>query len=506
MRNIFTCICLSISSLAIMATDYNDKLVVDIDGNKVEQTATISVDQQTNGKYTLSLQNFVLEAEGNQLGVGNIILNNVEGTTTDGSTLLTASQNVNITNGNLPNIPYWAGPDLGPVPVKLAARLTNGKLYSSITIYMASLSQTINVYFGKENIGYQIPNSDFELFKKEGTTDVPIAWHSFGTATGGVASMTKPSSRISTNTRTATGQCASIFSNKILIFVANGTMTTGRMNAGSTTATDPKNNAYLDMSSESKDSNNDPFYTLMNGRPDSLAVWVNFKQGTPNTSYPYATISAAITDGTYYQDPEDKPYTNVLAKAKNDTIGQTNGWKRIVIPFQYTENNITGKAILVTISTNATPGKGSGGDEILIDDIQLIYNANLSALSVNGNTVSDISSDKTSYSATIGRAVTADGIQVTPMNANSPVIKTIGEAKEGKQQVEFTIFSEDLQSSKTYQLELSIDPTGIQKIKATKNDKVGVFNINGQQVKDLQSGQVYIIKNADGTTKKFIQK
>ena len=58
--------------------------------------------------------------------------------------------------------------------------------------------------------------------------------------------------------------------------IANGTITTGRMNAGAMSASDKANHAELNMSFTDKDGNGDPFYTLMNGKPDSLAVWVKF--------------------------------------------------------------------------------------------------------------------------------------------------------------------------------------------------------------------------------------
>lgn len=53
------------------------------------------------------------------------------------------------------------------------------------------------------------------------------------------------------------------------------------------------NHAYLDMSKTDKDNNGDPFYQTINGTPDSVAVWMAFKQSTPNADYPYATLSSA---------------------------------------------------------------------------------------------------------------------------------------------------------------------------------------------------------------------
>ncbi|MBQ1611505.1 MAG: hypothetical protein II087_06360, partial [Muribaculaceae bacterium] len=70
-----------------------------------------------------------------------------------------------------------------------------------------------------------------------------------------------------------------------------------------------------------------------------------FNQGTPNSEHPYATVSAVITDGSRYQDPEDQAYTNVVAKAANRQISVTGkdvepNPKYVVYPLNLTANNV----------------------------------------------------------------------------------------------------------------------------------------------------------------------
>ena len=87
---------------------------------------------------------------------------------------------------------------------------------------------------------------------------------------------------------------------------ANGTVTTGRLQAGSPIAADPSNCSFMDLSKTDVDAIGDPFEARLNGQPDALKVWVKFKQGPlakKNRAYVYATVSAVITAGTYYQDP-----------------------------------------------------------------------------------------------------------------------------------------------------------------------------------------------------------
>jgi len=151
------------------------------------------------------------------------------------------------------------------------------------------------------------------------------------------------------------------------------------------------NHAQTNISDTNTDSIGHPFYTRLNVQPDSIALWTKFKQGTANAQHPYATVTATITDGTYYQDPEDKAYTNKVAVAKNNRI-TTNGavWQRLSIPFDYAtyaSNNAEQKAILITMSTNADPGQGSKNDELYVDDMELIYNADITSVKLGGENI-----------------------------------------------------------------------------------------------------------------------
>ena len=64
-----------------------------------------------------------------------------------------------------------------------------------------------------------------------------------------------------------------------------------------------------------------------------------------------------------------------MATAVNKNITKTNGrWKRVSIPFKYTNNGAQPAYILLSVATNAVPGKGGTGDHMYVDDITLVYN------------------------------------------------------------------------------------------------------------------------------------
>lgn len=264
-----------------------------------------------------------------------------------------------------------------------------------------ALATVMSVSAGNDTKKPQIIGGDFEKWHTakydKYSSDEPDGWHSFMSAKPG----SKTYARACRNTHTYISkevrpgsigkQSVKLTSGMVdaIIFKqpANGTLTTGRLFAGFATANDPKNNSTSDPSSTEKDGAGNPFYAPLTARPDSIVAWVKFKQGTfseENQKFRYATISAIIHNNTKYQDPEDKTYKNVVAKAKNDKI-ESNGfkWQRISIPFDYESykaNNVEPHNILITFSTNAEPGVAStdadNPDVMFIDDVELVYNDN----------------------------------------------------------------------------------------------------------------------------------
>ena len=253
---------------------------------------------------------------------------------------------------------------------------------------MGMQAQGVAVDFSKYE-GSQILNSDFEDWSGKNFKNVPVGWHSFESVGGNsilvlFAKSTEHTSQNTTGLHDGTigGSCLKLVPRSLQMsstpIIANGTITTGRMNAGAASATDPKNHAWMDISN-TETNNGTPYYALLSEKPVALSVWVKFTQGTAQKEHPYATVSAAITNGNRYQEPTaDNDSSVVIGYAKNNKISTNGGqWQHLYIPFQYDSENFNKtdepKAIMVTFSTNADPGQGSTGDVLLIDDLELIY-------------------------------------------------------------------------------------------------------------------------------------
>ncbi len=472
MRKLVTFLGASVLSLAAMATDYTGNLTVSINEVNTSQQATITINENQ-GEYTLTLKNFILKLEGNELPVGNIVIDHVAGSTTGGVTMLYADRTIQITEGDAGQ--SWTGPTLPPVPIKMSARFNaDGMLVTNIDIDMQeTLTQTIKVAFSNTAEHFQMPNAGFEQWTDK--TTEPKHWHGFKSAKGKMAKMAPSTLEKSENCH-AGKYSAVIASKKIFSITANGTMTNGQLSADAFVATDPKNHSETDLSSTEADKNGDPFYTKLYAQPDYLQLWVKFSQETPNKDYPYATVSSTLTDGTYYQDPEDKAYSNVAAKAQNKEIA-TGDWRLIKIPFDYAtyaQNKATAKAILLTVSTNATPGQGGDNDQVWIDDVELGYEANITDLKFKGETLKGWNPETSEYTINNYTQVPTAADFTATLVGRSAVMGTVIETTKEAYIARVSVVSGDLAKGRTISVKFPIKESPITKGDVNRDGKIDV--------------------------------
>ena len=466
MRKLSTVFCAVLMTLSAMATDYKGNLTVSINGEGSTQPATISIVENA-GKYNLSILNFMLGEGESVLPVGNIVIENVTGAVAGNLTTLYVNKNITIQKGNVAGIAddAWLGPMLGEVPVKMSSSFnTNGFLGVNIDIDMVStLGQVIKVTF--ENVGnhFQMPNSDFETWSNE--NNAPKHWHGFESVKGKLSGTAKSKTKLVSSKNVRPGSkgltSAVVTSTKVITVIANGTMTNGVLNAGSMYAADASNHSETDLSSTSKDANGDPFATPMYAKPDSVKFWMRFTQAKAQASYPNAAFNAVITDGTYYQDPEDKDYTNKVAVAAPNKADMTVGdWRLVSCPFDYASyaaNGAEAKAILLTVSTNATPGKGSYSngvaDSVYVDDLELVYAAGIKSISFKGQALDLATIQTTGIELAADEAVSAADFEVVKEGEDAKVTKLVEATADGYVAV-ITAVSADLKTQVAYEINI----------------------------------------------------
>jgi hypothetical protein len=214
----------------------------------------------------------------------------------------------------------------------------------------------------------QIGNSAFEAWEVVASPDEePVNWSSFLTASGSLAQFAQSELDKSTDVRPgSTGTySAHIFSQNVLGVIANGNVTTGRINMGSATPSSANNYNSSVIADAS-------FSEALADYPDSLVFWAKF---TPINAADSARVSAILHDNYAFRDPIDGASApHMVASAMRNYITTNGQWVRFSVPFTYSGPASTPAFLLITFTTNKTPGGGSGNDQVWIDDVELIYN------------------------------------------------------------------------------------------------------------------------------------
>ena len=510
------------TALTGMADTYNGPLHIDVDGQTADQTTDITIEKQADGNYTLKLLNFKFTLGKMTMNVGNIIITDVPAVSNGQTQMLKVKKNIAIKGGIME-------PMLKNVPIDMIGELRDGDFYTNINISMAT--QNIKVTFGTAK--YQLPNAGFETYhtatvtspddpNDKATSDEPNYWHSFMSASGPLvyfAGYNPVAFKCDEVRPGSTGKHSLMLkSYNAFIAIANGTITTGRMNTGDVIASNTDANyAWSDMSNTDKDAHGDPFYATLYSMPDAMKVWLKFKQATANAQHPYATATAIINDGTEFHEPapSETTYTNVVGEARNAKIAETGDeWKEFTIPFTYdafAQYGAKAKSVLVTLSTNADAGKGSDGDLLYVDDLSFVYNAGLKAITLtaeNGEmfTVDGVNSETKEYTATVPFDVTANNLKAISDGKGAYVSTTIADGK-----ATFEITSNDLATTNVYTLNIKKGnaqgiTSGINGAHAAQAQAAGIYTIDGMRVNAITKPGLYIVKDANGNVKKVLKK
>ena len=239
--------------------------------------------------------------------------------------------------------------------------------------------------------GPQFDNRGFEQWTNR--VSEPSHWHSGGTADGSYSSFlpddlilsstqTRPGSTGTKSVRLVPREVGFMF----WTYTANGNLTNGRMNAGSSSTTGEEN---YNGTRRNESGYNTPISQL----PDSLSIWVCFRS---QSSTQNAQVKAVVHGNADYQirangteTPSDMHVaTAEQAFTRTSANGGAYNWRRLSIPFQNTGPCTDVRYILFTATTNEVPGEGSTNDDMFVDDVLLIYNPTLSLSQLAANSFS----------------------------------------------------------------------------------------------------------------------
>lgn len=175
MKKLFTLfLVIAVSAISAMAEDYTDNLSITVYGKTTNQEATITAEEQTNGKYKFALNNFAFGDE----QVGDIVIEDVDATEKDGIVTLTIDKKdkktVKVTNpGKLGETIN----NLGGVKLTMNAKISKAakKMYAVLDMtatlviqVKATFGDEKNITTGISNLPVNNDNEKEEIFNLQG--------------------------------------------------------------------------------------------------------------------------------------------------------------------------------------------------------------------------------------------------------------------------------------------------------------------------------------------------
>ena len=426
-KGFFTSFLALMAAMTLSAQSFTGDIIVNRNGQTNTATVTVTVTQQADGLNTLVLQVPLF---------GTMTMTDVPAATTGGITTYSAVRDV--------------ATNFGAMRTTLFARTVDGMMAADVAIP----AQNTTMWFNTVGNHFQLPNSDLENWTSSYTNE-PYRWHGFKSAGGIFASTSanfvtlEPSEDVRTG---ATGHSAVMKANLIFGVVANGTMTNGKLMAASTSATSSANHAEMNQANGT-----DEFYMPVYAKPDKFSVWLKYEQGSSNPNY-MANVSVKTFDGTYYQEPDDKEYTNLSGSIVGGQIPVCD-WTQYTFPFDYDSyaaNNAATKAIFVTFSTNGTPGQGNKNDALYVDDMELVYLGNMTDLRYQGATLTGWNPAVAEYNIEVEATPSLDDFTASIEGVSAVLTKSMEQNADGSYRIVVSVVSADLQTATAYVINATI--------------------------------------------------
>ena len=367
------------------------------------------------------------------------------------------------------------------------------------------LSLLATVSLSAQN-NYQLPNNGFESWDGSANDAEPTHWNSFATCDGSwssLASSTHHYHRHGSRPGGTGSHYLTIYTQSILGIKANGNMTTGRIHAGSLSASSSDNYNYTERSNADHSC---PFTAT----PDSMYVWVSFYAGSGNS---VAQVEAVLHGNSDFKAPNDVSNTSlykgraVAEFTRTTTSDSQMQWQLMKVPFVYNGTS-SANYMLVNMTTNKNPGEGDGYDSLSVDDIEFIYSAWLTSIKVNGEAVEGFQKDGFYYSVSVEdmdalQSAVVEGVTEVADATVSVSRETISDTSV---RVTLTVKAEDSVTVREYHVVLStgmpvvsiadvqqeealrVYPNPVENVLNVKADgRVMVCDVTGRVVKETES-------------------
>lgn len=300
---------------------------------------------------------------------------------------------------------------------------------------------------------YQLTNPGFENWDGTASSARPLGWSSFPQADGSYASLASTAQhahRTGGRPGTAGSSFVTIWTRSVFGIKANGNMTTGQIHAGAMSASSSDNYNYTHRGST--------YCHTFSGTPDSMYVWVSFYAASSSST---AAVRAYIhgnndfrdandvNDATLYKGKAVAQFTPTTSNASSRT------WVQQKVPFVY-DGFSSVNYILMSMTTNVTPGGGAANDSLSVDDIEFIYSAWLDNISINWDSIDDFQRGRLDYTDTVATYSLLQGstVQFSPQASDATVTVDTLWLNSHTRQFQLHVLAEDSVTTRTYTVTL----------------------------------------------------
>lgn len=353
-----------------------------------------------------------------------------------------------------------------------------------LLLFVAFLAFQDSITAQNDVANYQIPNAGFEA--EWGGAHLPSApWQSYGTAKGKVLDEAWSPSFIRKMASLGVTKVEGYKSTFALCLTSmnsprgkkNALATSGCVNMGSKDAESHDNYNYTDRQDPEKGN------ILFAGRPDSIVCMVKYTRGEAGDYT--ARINTLLHGDIDYKFPYETPENekSYLLASSEMVVEPTKGWKRLSMPFSYTGVTAEKTYLLVNFNTSNLIGK-TANDVFVVDDVQLVYNSELTKLIYDGK---EYSLKALKEEGLITKNFEVEKLQVFT-NAHAATTEVI--TLDGEQKVKVIVRGNDfsVHPSNYHEYVFNIVvPTSIDHL-SQDNAHQSIFRLNGQRVKKASNG------------------
>ncbi|MDR1980104.1 MAG: PCMD domain-containing protein [Tannerellaceae bacterium] len=369
---------------------------------------------------------------------------------------------------------------------------------------------------------YQLPNSNFEQWeagvKLDGTTSTvqePVGWSSYATGTGGliptalILGLSNHPTQENRGTADNPNYYVRLYSANLAGMVnLNGFLTTGVIQIEDMQPiTSLNNDAFTFATSTDPGANN--FRQPFTGRPDALKALVKYTPVSQGAS-DIGAVSAWIHTAADFQSRAAETPADIAEKAvANATLVLSptetrDEWKELIAPFDYVARENEPAYILISALTNAAFGGGSAGDELLLDDVEMVYYSTLTDIKVGGESIEGFDEDTKVYNFE-GSAPALSDIEAVAKSPWATVEEATSETEGDVTTITIVVKGNDFDvsgNSETYQLVYTSSDSSNEKV---VKDGPSVYTSGGQvYVTGFEGKATVYTTNGQAVTEKTI--